>query len=101
MKAGIPGILIPPARRPMRLGYRLLLTMQFASITPQATPRSSRWTAYASSTWSPGDRDAPSSTIRPATATYSGCSPGTASSNAGIVGAAMAATRRSQIAAAS
>ena len=64
MKAGIPGVLIPPARRPMRLGYRLLLTTQLASITPQATPGPSRWTACASSTWSPGDCDAASPTIR-------------------------------------
>jgi hypothetical protein len=101
MKAGIPGVLIPPARRPMRLGYRLLLTTQLASITPQATPGPSRWTACASSTWSPGDCDAASPAIRPASATCSGCSPGTAGSNAGIVGAAMAATRHSRIAAAS
>jgi radical SAM superfamily enzyme YgiQ (UPF0313 family) len=36
MKVGIIDILAPPARKPAELAYRLLMTKQFASITPQA-----------------------------------------------------------------
>ena len=36
MKVGILDILAPPTRRPAELAYRLLMTKQFASITPQA-----------------------------------------------------------------
>jgi radical SAM superfamily enzyme YgiQ (UPF0313 family) len=36
MRVGILDILGPPTRRPAELGYRLLITKQFASITPQA-----------------------------------------------------------------
>lgn len=36
MRVGILDILAPPAHRPVELGYRLLMTKQFASITPQA-----------------------------------------------------------------
>ena len=36
MKVGILDILAPPAHKPAELAYRLLMTKQFASITPQA-----------------------------------------------------------------
>lgn len=36
MRVGILDILGPPARRPVDIGYQLLITKQFASITPQA-----------------------------------------------------------------
>ncbi|HEY7593994.1 MAG TPA: radical SAM protein [Actinophytocola sp.] len=36
MKVGILDLLAPPARRPAEVGYRVLMTKQFASITPQA-----------------------------------------------------------------
>ncbi|HJP77467.1 MAG TPA: radical SAM protein [Pseudonocardiaceae bacterium] len=36
MRVGIIDILAPPTRRPAELAYRLLMTKQFASITPQA-----------------------------------------------------------------
>src|SRR5919197_5799447 len=36
MRVGILDILAQPTRRPAELGYRLLITKQFASITPQA-----------------------------------------------------------------
>lgn len=36
MRVGVLDILGPPARRPAEFGYRLLITKQFASITPQA-----------------------------------------------------------------
>ena len=36
MRVGILDILGPPARRPVDIGYQLLITKQYASITPQA-----------------------------------------------------------------
>jgi radical SAM superfamily enzyme YgiQ (UPF0313 family) len=36
MRVGILDLLGPPARRPVDIGYQLLITKQFASITPQA-----------------------------------------------------------------
>ena len=36
MRVGILDIMAPPTRRPADLAYRLLITKQFASITPQA-----------------------------------------------------------------
>ena len=36
MRVGILDLLGPPARRPVELGYQLLITKQYASITPQA-----------------------------------------------------------------
>lgn len=36
MKVGILDILAPPARRPAEVGYQLLISKQYASITPQA-----------------------------------------------------------------
>ena len=36
MRVGILDLLGPPARRPVDLGYQLLITKQYASITPQA-----------------------------------------------------------------
>jgi radical SAM superfamily enzyme YgiQ (UPF0313 family) len=36
VKVGILDLLGPPARRPVDVGYQLLITKQFASITPQA-----------------------------------------------------------------
>jgi radical SAM superfamily enzyme YgiQ (UPF0313 family) len=36
MRVGILDILAPPARRPAAVGYDILITKQFASITPQA-----------------------------------------------------------------